>query len=244
MILISTIQTLLSVVGIEYQEIPFHSNNDTLFNGLVLCCLLVFIYLISSSFTEILNLGRTLFSTKERINFDSSVAINRLSLPLLSLTYISFALFGVDYYEEAAPELLTRLGSGPLLLLFFTVCWIQHIVRYIFYHWFHSTFFQKDKSRLWLKSYYTLLYYTGLVVFLLVLATTYTQVSAFVTFQGILAVWIIILLLSFYRWISLFFDKFYGHLCLFVYFCTLEIGFMLITITAVNYLVEFLQQNT
>lgn len=243
MILVSTLQTLTTILP-EYQAIPFHSHSDTLFNGLVLCCLFLFIFIIRGSLSELLNLGRTLFSNKERINFDSSVSINRLSLPLLCLTYASISLFALDYYGEIKPDLLLKTGSAPLLLLFFALGWAHHIIKYLFYHWFHKTFFSKEKSRLWLKSYYTLLYYAGLFVFLLVLITTYAQISAKATFQIVLISWVIVLLLSFYRWISLFFDKFYGHLCLFVYFCTLEIGFALITVATVDYLVELLHINT
>ena len=85
------------------------------------------------------------------------------------------------------------------------------------------TFFDENRTNLWLESYSTLIYYAGFALFPFVLFLVYFDLSL----TNLIVIGSIILIfakiLMFYKWIKLFFHQFSELFLLIVYFCALEI---------------------
>ena len=85
------------------------------------------------------------------------------------------------------------------------------------------TFFDKNRTNIWLESYSTLIYYAGFALFPFVLFLVYFDLSL----TNLLIIGTIILIfakiLMLYKWLKLFCNNLYGGLLLIVYFCALEI---------------------
>ena len=85
------------------------------------------------------------------------------------------------------------------------------------------TFFDKNKTNIWLESYSALIYYVGFALFPFVLFLVYFDLS--LTNLVIIGAIILIFtkILMFYKWIKLFFHQFGALFLLILYFCALEI---------------------
>ena len=85
------------------------------------------------------------------------------------------------------------------------------------------TFFDKNKTNIWLESYSALIYYVGFALFPFVLFLVYFDLSLtnLVIIGSIILIFTKILI--FYKWIKLFFDKISSLFLLILYFCALEI---------------------
>ena len=85
------------------------------------------------------------------------------------------------------------------------------------------TFFDKNKTNIWLESYSTLIYYVGFALFPFVLFLVYFDLNL----TNLVIIGLIILIftkiLMFYKWVKLFFHQLSAAFLLILYFCALEI---------------------
>ena len=156
--------------------------------------------------------------------FDSSTAADvRYLLVLVLQTCVLSGITFLNYFHDTCPALMDHVSSLLLLGIYVGFCLAYFLLKWLLYMFLGWTFFDKNKTNIWLESYSTLIYYAGFALFPFVLFLVYFDLSL----TNLLIIGTIILIfakiLMFYKWIKLFFHQFSGLFLLILYFCALEI---------------------
>ena len=156
--------------------------------------------------------------------FDSSTAADvRYLLVLVLQTCVLSGITFLNYFHDTCPALMDHVSSLLLLGIYVGFCLAYFLLKWLLYMFLGWTFFDKNKTNIWLESYSALIYYVGFALFPFVLFLVYFDLSL----TNLLIIGAIILIftkiLMFYKWIKLFFHQFSGLFLLILYFCALEI---------------------
>ena len=156
--------------------------------------------------------------------FDSSTAADvRYLLVLVLQTCVLSGITFLNYFHDTCPALMDHVSSLLLLGIYVGFCLAYFLLKWLLYMFLGWTFFDKNKTNIWLESYSTLIYYVGFALFPFVLFLVYFDLSL----TNLVIIGSIILIftktLMFYKWIKLFFHQFSGLFLLILYFCALEI---------------------
>ena len=156
--------------------------------------------------------------------FDSSTAADvRYLLVLVLQTCVSSGITFLNYFHDTCPALMDHVSSLLLLGIYVGFCLAYFLLKWLLYMFLGWTFFDKNKTNIWLESYSALIYYVGFALFPFVLFLVYFDLSLtnLVIIGSIILIFTKILM--FYKWIKLFFHQFSGLFLLILYFCALEI---------------------
>ena len=156
--------------------------------------------------------------------FDSSTAADvRYLLVLVLQTCVLSGITFLNYFHDTCPALMNRVSPLLLLGIYVGFCLAYFLLKWLIYMFLGWTFFDKNKTNIWLESYSALIYYVGFALFPFVLFLVYFDLS--LTNLVIIGAIILIFtkILMFYKWIKLFFHQFSGLFLLILYFCALEI---------------------
>ena len=156
--------------------------------------------------------------------FDSSTAADvRYLLVLVLQTCVLSGITFLNYFHDTCPALMDHVSSLLLLGIYVGCCLAYFLLKWLLYMFLGWTFFDKNKTNIWLESYSALIYYVGFALFPLVLFLVYFDLSLtnLVIIGSIILIFTKILM--FYKWIKLFFHQFSGLFLLILYFCALEI---------------------
>ena len=156
--------------------------------------------------------------------FDSSTAADvRYLLVLVLQTCVLSGITFLNYFHDTCPALMDHVSSLLLLGIYVGFCLAYFLLKWLLYMFLGWTFFDKNKTNIWLESYSALIYYVGFALFPFVLFLVYFDLS--LTNLVIIGAIILIFtkILMFYKWIKLFFHQFSGLFLLILYFCALEI---------------------
>ena len=156
--------------------------------------------------------------------FDSSTAADvRYLLVLVLQTCVLSGITFLNYFHDTCPALMDHVSSLLLLGIYVGFCLAYFLLKWLLYMFLGWTFFDKNKTNIWLESYSALIYYVGLALFPFVLFLVYFDLSLtnLVIIGSIILIFTKILM--FYKWIKLFFHQFSGLFLLILYFCALEI---------------------
>ena len=156
--------------------------------------------------------------------FDSSTAADvRYLLVLVLQTCVLSGITFFNYFHDTSPALMDHVSSLPLLGIYVGFCLAYFLLKWLLYMFLGWTFFDKNKTNIWLESYSALIYYVGFALFPFVLFLVYFDLSLtnLVIIGSIILIFTKILM--FYKWIKLFFHQFSGLFLLILYFCALEI---------------------
>lgn len=156
--------------------------------------------------------------------FDSSTAADvRYLLVLVLQTCVLSGITFLNYYHDTCPALMDHVSSLLLLGIYVGFCLAYFLLKWLLYMFLGWTFFDKNKTNIWLESYSALIYYVGFALFPFVLFLVYFDLSLtnLVIIGSIILIFTKILM--FYKWIKLFFHQFSGLFLLILYFCALEI---------------------
>ena len=156
--------------------------------------------------------------------FDSSTAADvRYLLVLVLQTCVLSGITFLNYFHDTCPALMDHVSSLLLLGIYVGFCLAYFLLKWLLYMFLGWTFFDKNKTNIWLESYSALIYYVGFALFPFVLFLVYFDLSLtnFVIIGSIILIFTKILM--FYKWIKLFFHQFSGLFLLILYFCALEI---------------------
>ena len=156
--------------------------------------------------------------------FDSSTAADvRYLLVLVLQTCVLSGITFLNYFHDTCPALMDHVSSLLLLGIYVGFCLAYFLLKWLLYMFLGWTFFDKNKTNIWLESYSALIYYVGFALFPFVLFLVYFDLSL----TNLVIIGSIILIFSkilmFYKWIKLFFHQFSGLFLLILYFCALEI---------------------
>lgn len=156
--------------------------------------------------------------------FDSSTAADvRYLLVLVLQTCVLSGITFLNYFHDTCPALMDHVSSLLLLGIYVGFCLAYFLLKWLLYMFLGWTFFDKNKTNIWLESYSALIYYVGFTLFPFVLFLVYFDLSLtnLVIIGSIILIFTKILM--FYKWIKLFFHQFSGLFLLILYFCALEI---------------------
>ena len=156
--------------------------------------------------------------------FDSSTAADvRYLLVLVLQTCVLSGITFLNYFHDTCPALMDHVSSLLLLGIYVGFCLAYFLLKWLLYMFLGWTFFDKNKTNIWLESYSALIYYVGFALFPFVLFLVYFDLSLtnLVIIGSIILIFTKILM--FYKWIKLFFHQFSGLFPLILYFCALEI---------------------
>ena len=156
--------------------------------------------------------------------FDSSTAADvRYLLVLVLQTCVLSGITFLNYFHDTCPALMDHVSSLLLLGIYVGFCLAYFLLKWLLYMFLGWTFFDKNKTNIWLESYSALIYYVGFALFPFVLFLVYFDLSLtnLVIIGSIILIFTKILM--FYKWIRLFFHQFSGLFLLILYFCALEI---------------------
>lgn len=156
--------------------------------------------------------------------FDSSTAADvRYLLVLVLQTCVLSGITFLNYFHDTCPALMDHVSSLLLLGIYVGFCLAYFLLKWLLYMFLGWTFFDKNKTNIWLESYSALIYYVGFAPFPFVLFLVYFDLSLtnLVIIGSIILIFTKILM--FYKWIKLFFHQFSGLFLLILYFCALEI---------------------
>ena len=156
--------------------------------------------------------------------FDSSTAADvRYLLVLVLQTCVLSGITFLNYFHDTCPALMDHVSSLLLLGIYVGFCLAYFLLKWLLYMFLGWTFFDKNKTNIWLESYSALIYYVGFALFPFVLFLVYFDLSLtnLVIIGSIILIFTKILM--FYKWIKLFFHQFSGLFLLIFYFCALEI---------------------
>ena len=156
--------------------------------------------------------------------FDSSTAADvRYLLVLVLQTCVLSGITFLNYFHDTCPALMDHVSSLLLLGIYVGFCLAYFLLKWLLYMFLGWTFFDKNKTNIWLESYSALIYYVGFALFPFVLFLVYFDLSLtnLVIIGSIILIFTKILM--FYKWIKLFFHQFSGPLLLSLHFCALEI---------------------
>ena len=156
--------------------------------------------------------------------FDSSTAADvRYLLVLVLQTCVLSGITFLNYFHDTCPALMDHVSSLLLLGIYVVFCLTYLLLKWLLYMFLGWTFFDKNRTNMWLESYSALIYYIGFALFPFVLFLVYFDLS----FTNLIIIGSIILIftkmLMFYKWIKLFFHQFGDLFLLILYFCALEI---------------------
>ena len=156
--------------------------------------------------------------------FDSSTAADvRYLLVLVLQTCVLSGITFLNYFHDTCPALMDHVSSLLLLGIYVGFCLAYFLLKWLLYMFLGWTFFDKNKTNIWLESYSALIYYVGFALFPFVLFLVYFDLSLtnLVIIGSIILIFTKILM--FYKWIKLFCYNLFGSLLLILYFCALEI---------------------
>lgn len=156
--------------------------------------------------------------------FDSSTAADvRYLLVLVLQTCVLSGITFLNYFHDTSPALMNHVSPLLLLGIYVGFCLAYFLLKWLLYMFLGWTFFDKNKTNIWLESYSALIYYVGFALFPFVLFLVYFDLSLtnLVIIGSIILIFTKILM--FYKWIKLFFHQFSGLFLLILYFCALEI---------------------
>ena len=156
--------------------------------------------------------------------FDSATAADvRYLLVLVLQTCVLSGITFLNYFHDTCPALMDHVSSLLLLGIYVGFCLAYFLLKWLLYMFLGWTFFDKNKTNIWLESYSALIYYVGFALFPFVLFLVYFDLSLtnLVIIGSIILIFTKILM--FYKWIKLFFHQFSGLFLLILYFCALEI---------------------
>ena len=156
--------------------------------------------------------------------FDSSTAADvRYLLVLVLQTCVLSGITFLNYFHDTCPALMDHVSSLLVLGIYVGFCLAYFLLKWLLYMFLGWTFFDKNKTNIWLESYSALIYYVGFALFPFVLFLVYFDLSLtnLVIIGSIILIFTKILM--FYKWIKLFFHQFSGLFLLILYFCALEI---------------------
>ena len=156
--------------------------------------------------------------------FDSSTAADvRYLLVLVLQTCVLSGITFLNYFHDTCPALMDHVSSLLLLGIYVGFCLAYFLLKWLLYMFLGWTFFDKNKTNIWLESYSALIYYVGFALFPFVLFLVYFDLSLTNLVIIVSIILIFTKILMFYKWIKLFFHQFSGLFLLILYFCALEI---------------------
>lgn len=213
------------ISGFEGTPIPYSPRTDDAIALTLLACFFLSSIALARGKKFLSQQVKDFVLHRERTSiFDSFTAADmRYLLVLVVQTCVLSGITFFNYFHDTSPALMNSVSPLLLLGIYVGSCLAYFLLKWLLYMFIGWTFFDKNRTNIWLESYSTLIYYAGFALFPFVLFLVYFDLSL----TNLLIIGTIILIfakiLMFYKWIKLFFHQFGALFLLILYFCALEI---------------------
>ena len=173
-------------------------------------------------------------TASENLNLELTTALFAIVSCLLAATL--FFTYAQTYWNLW----LIPLTSLQLLGLYAALCFLVLLLKQLLFRIVNTVFFNRDKRHLWRQSYGFLIHVEGVLLLPVTLMAVYFDYSSEKVAYVVLFLLLFVKSLVLYKDFTYFFDKFYGLLHLFVYFCALEAAPLLVLWTVMSRLTNYL----
>ncbi len=216
--------SVTTTVGKEVEPIPYQLYSDNILTGCIFFCFFLLSYVLFNGKHYLAQQVKDLFYVRERTNLFAVETGSdiRYRLLLILQTCLFLGIFFFDYSYDFFPELFSFYPSVLLLGVYVGIVVLYFILKVLLYTWVNWIFFDKQKSSLWLESYFLIYSLFGILLFPLLLLVVYFDLSNFNSFISFVILAILGEIMLFYKCFNIFFNKMYGILYFIVYFCALE----------------------
>ncbi|MGN0234531.1 MAG: DUF4271 domain-containing protein [Bacteroidaceae bacterium] len=228
-------------LGFACSKIPYRVSTDSPLTCGVLICFVMLMYILIRYGHEMRSQLHDFFlPTRARQGRRQalSTAQGLLSMPYVCLMLSIMGGIAISVIEQ------DRLGQMPYLIgrlslqaIYVVSWWIYFLCKAYLYNFLNWIFFNKQVRHEWHNTQFLILTFEAVTLFPILLVMVYTYPPKEVFIGSILCVITLAKFLLLFKAIRLFYVKIYGALHLFVYFCTLEVAPLWVTI-------EFLTQIT
>lgn len=213
------------VSGFEGTPIPYSPRTDDAVALTLLVCFFLSSIALARGKKFLSQQVKDFVLHRERTSiFDTTTAADmRYLLVLVVQTCVLSGIAFFNYFHDVSPVLMDSVSPLLLLGIYIGSCLSYFLLKWLVYMFLGWTFFDKNRTNMWLESYSTLIYYLGFALFPFVLFLVYFDLSLtnFIIIGTVILIFAKILM--FYKWIKLFFHQFSGLFLLILYFCALEI---------------------
>ncbi len=213
------------VSGMDADLLPYSPRTDNCIALVLLCCFVLLALTLARSKKLLSDMMKGFAFHRERTSFFAASTSGEVRFLLLLLGQ-SCVLGGVvifNYFIDVQPSLVSGISPHLLLAAYIGFSLAYLLIKWVLYSFLCWIFLDKTRSDLWMSSYFSLVYFTGFLLFPFALLLVYFDLS--LTSLVVIGLVLVIFtkLLVFYKWIKLFFDNIFGLFLLIVYFCALEI---------------------
>lgn len=212
----------MNITAIPLPYIPAYDSTIilTVFSCFIMSCILV-----AKSKKLLLELGLNFKNNKIHVSALSTKTNSEIS-SLILLIIQSCVMVGIItfiFLLSTHATIIEHYKSAEIIGVTTTVSIAYLLLKWIIYSYVGWLFERKRLTSIWLESYVTIIYYSGLILYPVVLyvifSTTPIYIIVYIAFSFI----IIVKMLMLYKWLKLFPNNIRGHLLLILYFCALEI---------------------
>lgn len=209
---------------------PYTMDRDNSITLIFIACLLLSSYIYARTNKILTQLFKDFILHREHTSVLRNTTTNELRFLILLIgqTCLLAAICCYALSIHNTPALLDSNTSYALIGIY-TLCNVSYIIfKWFIYHYIGYTFFDNGKSSIWNEGYFTLIYYSGFILFPICLVIIYLHISPTFSLILCLSPVIAVKLLILYKAIKLFCIRYLYILLFILYFCTLEIMPLLI----------------
>ncbi|MDR0961814.1 MAG: DUF4271 domain-containing protein [Mediterranea sp.] len=225
--------------------LPFVAKQDDGIALLLLCCFFLSAFVLSRTHNLMLLSGKSFLTNRERNSiFSDTMTFNARYLLFFTLQLCLFvAIILYLYFSELQSGLPMHAHPYSILASYTTICGVFVFLKWLLYRFLGWIFFNKNKISIWINSYATLLCYSSLILFPVVLLLIYLGLRQDITVIIGLFLLLVAKILTLYKWKYLFCHNLFDSLSLILYFCALEIAPLYLLYRGVIELNDYLITN-
>lgn len=213
--------------------LPYQLWRDDWITSLVLMCFFMLVFIGNKIKSRFIPQFKDFFFPlrNKSVVDDGEVTIERHADVILMLIMSMMGSLAFFIYTQSRMNFSMGQISPYMLIGLYIGLWIAYFIfKTLLSQFVNWIFFDKTSRKSWRKSNSFLISVESMLLFPVAIITVYFNLSLVISCWIILLIGIITKSLLFYKTYQIFFGKFYGILHLFVYFCTLEMMPLLVTL--------------
>ena len=222
--LVRSMQTT-DLSGMKGEELPYLLRNDHTISCILLVCFILTALALRNGKKYLYQHARNFFHHKQRASiFDE--APNTDSRYVLALGTVTCILSGFclyDYFSDYNKILFQVVPHTLLLGIYVGAFMLLILYKWASYNFVNWIFFDNERKKSWIISYFDILIGSVFLLFPLILLTVYFDLNTETSKILIFITLGITKIMLFYKCIRNFFPHFHGSFHLILYFCALEI---------------------
>lgn len=231
-------------VGFRCQTLPYRVSSDSHLACTALLCLVMLVYMLLRYGSEMRSKIRDFFlpaRIRQSHRQGLSTAQGLLSMPYVCLMLSMMGCMGISVLEEDSLNLLPNTTDRLAVQGFYMASWLFYffikVNSYAFINWI---FFDKQARHEWHDTLFLILTLEAVLVFPIVMFMVFQPAWTQTAVWCALSVITLTRLLLLYKTGNVFSVKIYGTLHLIVYFCTLEVAPLWVTLKLLTRLTDLL----